>query len=95
MGEHVQLRASDGFELDAYVARPEGEPIAGLVVVQEAFGVNSAYSLGGGWVREGWISGGGAGALRPHRAGRGVELYGRGYAKGDWADPAGRMRTIG
>jgi len=41
MGEHVTLRASDGHELDAYVARPSGAPIGGLVVVQEAFGVNS------------------------------------------------------
>jgi carboxymethylenebutenolidase len=40
MSETVQLKASDGNELDAYIARPEGEPIAGLVVIQEIFGVN-------------------------------------------------------
>ena len=41
MNGHVMLKAADGHELDAYVSRPEGEPIAGLVVVQEIFGVNA------------------------------------------------------
>jgi carboxymethylenebutenolidase len=40
MSKMVKLRASDGHELDAYVAQPEGKPKAGLVVVQEIFGVN-------------------------------------------------------
>ncbi|MFT4114291.1 dienelactone hydrolase family protein [Silvibacterium sp.] len=40
MGEFVTLKASDGHALGAYVARPEGEPIAGLVIIQEIFGVN-------------------------------------------------------
>lgn len=41
MSEYVKLRASDGQELSAYVARPAGEPLAALVVVQEIFGVNA------------------------------------------------------
>ena len=40
MGEHVKLQAPDGHEFDAYVARPAGAPIAALIVLQEAFGVN-------------------------------------------------------
>jgi carboxymethylenebutenolidase len=40
MGEWVRLKAADEVELGAYVARPEGEPLAGLVVVQEIFGIN-------------------------------------------------------
>jgi carboxymethylenebutenolidase len=40
MSETVTLKASDGYELDAYAAHPSGEPIAGLVVIQEAFGLN-------------------------------------------------------
>ena len=40
ISEHVKLEASDGHELDAYVAHPKGGPIAGLVVGQEIFGVN-------------------------------------------------------
>jgi carboxymethylenebutenolidase len=41
MSETVQLTSEDGFALDGYVARPEGEPIAALVVIQEIFGVNA------------------------------------------------------
>ena len=40
MSEKVKLKAADGHELDAYVARPAAEPVAGLVVIQEIFGVN-------------------------------------------------------
>ena len=36
----VKLQASDGHELDAYVAEPDGKPWGGLVIVQEIFGVN-------------------------------------------------------
>jgi carboxymethylenebutenolidase len=72
MGEHVTLRASDGYELDAYVARPEGEPIAGLVVVQEAFGVNGHIgAVTDGFAKDGFL------AVAPalfDRVERGVEL---------------------
>ncbi len=40
MGENIRLTAADGFELGAYRARPDGAPRAGLVVIQEIFGVN-------------------------------------------------------
>jgi carboxymethylenebutenolidase len=39
MSTTVKLRASDGHELDAYVAQPDGTPWGGLVVVQEIFGI--------------------------------------------------------
>jgi carboxymethylenebutenolidase len=41
MSEFVILKTADGVEIGAYVARPEGEPIAALIVVQEVFGVNA------------------------------------------------------
>ena len=41
MGNRIRLRAADGFELGAWQALPEGKPRAGLVVIQEVFGVNS------------------------------------------------------
>jgi len=57
MGEHVTLRASDGHQLDAYVARPAGAPIGGLVVVQEAFGVNSHIrSVADGYAKDGFLA---------------------------------------
>jgi carboxymethylenebutenolidase len=72
MGEHITLRASDAHELDAYVARPQGEPIADLVVIQEAFGVNSHIrSVADGFAKDGFL------AVAPalyDRMQRGVEL---------------------
>src|ERR1700720_294333 len=57
MSEHVKLEASDGHELDAYVAHPEGGPIAGLVVVQEIFGVNRHIrSVADGYAKEGFLT---------------------------------------
>lgn len=41
MGEWTKLKAQDGHELGAYVARPEGAAVGALVVVQEIFGVNA------------------------------------------------------
>ena len=41
MSEWIDLTATDGNNLKAYVARPEGTPKAGLVIVQEIFGVNA------------------------------------------------------
>jgi len=38
--EFVTLPVSDGTPMRAYVARPEGPPRGGLIVFQEAFGVN-------------------------------------------------------
>jgi carboxymethylenebutenolidase len=72
------LNASDGHELGAYVSRPEGTPIAGLVVIQEAFGVNAHIrSVADGYARDGFL------AIAPamfDRVERGVEL---GYAGDD------------
>ncbi|MGQ7794097.1 dienelactone hydrolase family protein [Faunimonas sp. B44] len=41
MGETITLEASDGHRLGAYLAQPEGMSKAGIVVIQEIFGVNS------------------------------------------------------
>jgi carboxymethylenebutenolidase len=41
MGQFIHLSAADGFQVPAYVAQPEGQPRAAIVVVQEIFGVNS------------------------------------------------------
>ena len=57
MSEHVKLEASDGHELDAYVAHPEVGPIAGLVVVQEIFGVNRHIrSVADGYAKDGFLA---------------------------------------
>jgi carboxymethylenebutenolidase len=36
----IRLKASDGHQLDAYVAEPKGKAKGGIVVVQEIFGVS-------------------------------------------------------
>jgi carboxymethylenebutenolidase len=41
MGEMVQLHAKDGHTLDAYAIQPGAPTTAGLVIVQEIFGVNA------------------------------------------------------
>ena len=40
MGKIIQLEAGDGHAFDAYRADPDGKARGGLVVMQEAFGVN-------------------------------------------------------
>lgn len=57
MGETIRLRASDGFELSAYCARPSGKPIGALVVVQEIFGVNGHIrNVADGFARDGFLA---------------------------------------
>lgn len=72
MSEHVNLKAEDGHELEAYVATPAGDPLAALVVIQEVFGVNAHIrSVADGYARDGFL------AVAPalfDRIERGVEL---------------------
>jgi carboxymethylenebutenolidase len=57
MSEFVTLTALDGHKLSAYVARPDGDPIAGLVVVQEIFGVNAHIrSVADGYAKDGFLA---------------------------------------
>jgi carboxymethylenebutenolidase len=57
MAEFVKLTASDGVELGAYVARPEGPAKGGLVVVQEIFGVNAHIrSVADRFAAEGYVA---------------------------------------
>ena len=57
MGEWTTVTARDNHPLDLYVARPAGSPTAGLVVVQEIFGVNSHIrSVADSYAREGFLA---------------------------------------
>src|SRR5580704_13902064 len=57
MSEYVTLKAEDGHELNAYIARPAGKPIAALVVVQEIFGVNAHIrSVADGYAKDGFLA---------------------------------------
>jgi carboxymethylenebutenolidase len=55
MGETIQLKASDGHELAAYVAEPDGALRGGVVVIQEIFGVNShVQAVADGFAAQGY-----------------------------------------
>ncbi len=55
--ETIDLTADDGHRLAAYVARPDGKPMAGLVVLQEIFGVTShIQSVTDGFAAEGYLA---------------------------------------
>ena len=57
MGETVRLRAADGFEPSAYVARPAGKPKGALVVIQEIFGVNGHIRrVADGFATDGYLA---------------------------------------
>jgi carboxymethylenebutenolidase len=57
MSEYAALTAADGHEFSAYVARPTGEPLAALVVIQEIFGVNRHIrSVADGYAADGFLA---------------------------------------
>lgn len=72
MSETLTLKAADGHAFSAYLAKPAGKPRAGLVVVQEIFGVNSHIrAVTDGFAQDGYL------AIAPalfDRVERGVEL---------------------
>ena len=41
MGQLITLNADDGHTFKAYEAKPSGQAIGGLVLIQEIFGVNA------------------------------------------------------
>lgn len=69
--EYVTLSVSDGTSMRAYVSRPAGSPKAGLIVFQEAFGVNGHIrDVTDRFAREGYL------AISPelfHRTAPGLE----------------------
>jgi carboxymethylenebutenolidase len=57
MGNKIKLTASDGFQLDAYTATPTSPAKAGLVIIQEIFGINPhIQSVADRFAKEGFLS---------------------------------------
>jgi len=57
MGQFENLKAADGFSLQAYVAWPTDKPRGAVVVLQEIFGVNSHIrSVADGYAKEGYLA---------------------------------------
>jgi len=89
MGQWIKLTASDGFQASAYQAGPEFAPRAGIVLLQEIFGVNHHIrSVADEYADEGYL------VVAPalfDRAERGVEL---GYGSEDRSRALDLMRQI-
>jgi carboxymethylenebutenolidase len=76
MGKMIQLKASDGHSLDAYVAEPSGKARGAIVVVQEIFGVNSHIkSVADGYAADGYL------AIAPAMFDRVQKKYESGYTQ--------------
>ena len=56
MGNTFDIETVDDNELTGYLAEPQGQPIGGLVVIQEIFGINSHIrSVADGFANDGYI----------------------------------------
>jgi len=78
MGETITLTADDGHRLSAYRATPAGGPRAGLVIVQEIFGVNSHIKkVTDGFAADGYV------AIAPALFDRVERDFETGYAPAD------------
>ena len=57
MLKNIELKAADSHTLDAYYVEPNGTPKAGLVVLQEIFGITPHIrSVADGFAREGYLT---------------------------------------
>ena len=41
MNELIEITAKDNHRFSAYISQPSGKPKAGIVIIQEIFGVNT------------------------------------------------------
>jgi carboxymethylenebutenolidase len=56
MSEWIKLKAEDGQELSAYVARPTGPAIGTLLLIQEIFGINAHIrGVADGYAKDGFL----------------------------------------
>lgn len=87
--EYVTVSVDDGTSMRAYVARPAGQPRAGLIVFQEIFGVNSHIrDVTERFARQGYV------AVAPelfHRTAPGFES---GYSSADMGPAFAQMQQL-
>ena len=78
MGKMIELTATDGHQLDAYVAEPKGKPRGAIIVVQEIFGVNSHIrGVTDGYAADGYF------AIAPAMFDRAERKFESGYSQDD------------
>lgn len=89
MGHMIELQAADGMRIPAYEARPVGQPLGAVVVIQEIFGVNSHIrNVTDGYAAQGYL------AVAPacfYRIKPGVEL---GYGEADMGEGMGYKTAV-
>jgi carboxymethylenebutenolidase len=89
VGKTIDLKASDGHELKAYVAEPAGKPRGAVVVVQEIFGVNSHIrSVADGYAADGYL------AIAPAMFDRAQRGYDTGYTQPEIAAGVEIMKKL-
>lgn len=89
MGRQVELTASDGHKLSAYIADPTGKPRGLVIVIQEIFGVNSHIrSVADGYASEGYL------AIAPALFDRTTRQYESGYTQPEIAAGVELMKKI-
>jgi len=78
MGTFIELSASDGHKLAAYVAQPASKPRGGVVVIPEIFGVNSHIKqTADGYAADGYL------AVSPAMFDRAQRNFDVGYSQPD------------
>ena len=76
MGKFIELKATDGHKLAAYVATPAGKARGGVVVIPEIFGVNShIQQVTDGFAADGYL------AVAPAMFDRAQRNYDTGYSQ--------------
>lgn len=89
MGQFIDLQATDGLSIPAYLARPSAKARGAVVVVQEIFGVNRHIrEVADGYAAAGYL------AIAPatfHRVQPGVEL---GYTEADMKQGMGLKAAV-
>jgi len=89
MTKTIQLQASDGHTLDAYVAEPSGKPRGLLIVIQEIFGVNGHIrSVADGYAADGYL------AIAPAMFDRVQKNYQSGYSQDEIAAGIAIMKKL-
>src|SRR5271168_5358898 len=86
MSEFITLSASDGHKFSAWWAPPQGKPRAGLVVIQEIFGVNNHIrDVTNRFAKEGYL------AVAPALFDRQERNFDIGYGEADVAKGRGMI----
>jgi carboxymethylenebutenolidase len=80
MNELIKLTAKDQFQLDAYLAKPQGKPLGAIVLLQEIFGLNSHIkATADRYAAEGYL------VIAPATQARAEENLSLGYTQEDMA----------